>query len=102
MIMNVGLIEQLFKRINHKYTCLNQDTKNYMNHRKTGEVWYTKDWYKKIIRASCKCQKYPKKIKIPDKYLAYFPCPSNIPLAAHRDNIYVIKLQNHLLDDLIY
>ena len=38
MRKKVGLIKQLFKRINQKYTCLNQDTKNYMNHRKTSEV----------------------------------------------------------------
>ena len=36
MTMKVGLIEQLFKRINKKYTCLNQNTKNYMKHNKIG------------------------------------------------------------------
>ena len=82
---------------------MNQDTKKYMNHRKIGEVWYTNDWYKKkIISISCKFWKYPKNIKIPDEHLAYFPCPSNISLASHRDNIFVIKLQNHLLNDSIY
>ena len=31
--------------------------------------------------------------------LVYFPFPNNNLLAAHRDNVLVIKLQHHLLDD---
>ena len=34
--------------------------------------------------------------------LAYFPFSNNTPLATYRDNVLLIKLQNHLLDDSIY
>ena len=34
--------------------------------------------------------------------LAYFPFPNNTPLAAYRDNVLAIKLQNHLLYESIY
>ena len=30
---------------NKKYTCLNQNTKNYLNHKRNGKKWYTRNYF---------------------------------------------------------
>ena len=50
-----------------------------------------------------KISKVPKeKLRYLIIVLTYFPFPNNTPLTAYRDNVLVIKLQNHLLDDSVY